>query len=414
MTSNPADKIERLRERIQAGEAISDDDQAALLAFSDQLRLLSSRYSDHRHEHLLRRCTIMAEEVGGLAEALEEREATEKLVRWIHRTYDNEETNRDYRGSLRIFGKHATDGDEIPDSIEWVPGSTSRNYKPQPDPGDMLLWEEDVVPMIEAARWARDRAMIAVAWDSGVRSGEFRDLTLGDVSDHDRGLRITVDGKTGQRSVPLIPSVPYLNRWLDEHPGKGDTSAPLWSKLHSAEPITYNMFRSVLEGAAEDAGVDKPVTLTNFRKSSASHLASRGVNQAVLEEHHGWRRGSDVASRYVSVFADASDREIARAHGLDVEDDEPDPLAPIPCPRCSEPTPRDRDTCMHCGQTLDVEVHQLVEVLTEKIDERLVASDDPDERETYVQMRHDLERNPSEVETESLHDLVSRLDSRKT
>jgi len=55
------------------------------------------------------------------------------------------------------------------------------------------------------------------------------------------------------------------------------------------------MFTKTLEGAAEDAGVDKPVTFTNFRKSSASYLASQGMNQAHIEDHHGWVRGSDVA-----------------------------------------------------------------------------------------------------------------------
>ena len=62
------------------------------------------------------------------------------------------------------------------------------------------------------------------------------------------------------------------------------------------------MFTKTLEGAAEDAGVDRPVTFTSFRKSSASYLALQGMNQAHIEDHHGWVRGSDVASRYVSVF----------------------------------------------------------------------------------------------------------------
>ncbi|MDL5361310.1 site-specific integrase [Halalkalicoccus sp. NIPERK01] len=360
MTENPGQRIDALRERIQAGEEISSADQETLLAFSDRLRLLSSRYSDHRHEHLLRRCVRMAEEVGGLADALEERSAAEELVKWIHREYDNEETNRDYRGSLRVFGKRSGEDDELPESIEWIPGSTSRNYKPKPKPGEMLHWDEDVFPMIDACRYARDEAMVAVAWDAGARSGEFRDLQLRDVSDHPNGLRITVDGKTGQRTITLIPSVPYLQRWLAEHPAD-DPSAPLWSKLHSPEDLSYQAVRKTLNEAAERAGVHKPVTLTNFRKSSASYLASQGLNQAVLEEHHGWSRGSRVASRYVSVFADASDREIARAHGLDVEKDEPDPTAPMTCPRCNRETPRENPACMWCGQSQSHEATQRIE-----------------------------------------------------
>jgi len=62
------------------------------------------------------------------------------------------------------------------------------------------------------------------------------------------------------------------------------------------------MFTKILEGAAEDAGVDKPVTFTNFRKSSASYLASQGMNQGHIEDHHGWVRGSDVADAVLTLI----------------------------------------------------------------------------------------------------------------
>jgi hypothetical protein len=39
----------------------------------------------------------MAEKVSGLAGAVEDRDAAEETVRWIDRTYDDVETNRDFR-----------------------------------------------------------------------------------------------------------------------------------------------------------------------------------------------------------------------------------------------------------------------------------------------------------------------------
>ncbi len=84
----------------------------------------------------------------------------------------------------------------------------------------------------------------------------------------------------------------------------------------------------ILKKHARKAGVNHcDVTFTRMRKSSASYLASDGVNQAHIEDHHGWDRGSDVASRYVAVFGDANDRAIAQAHGVDVEEDESEPIA---------------------------------------------------------------------------------------
>ncbi|MCU4743429.1 tyrosine-type recombinase/integrase [Natronoglomus mannanivorans] len=392
----PAGNIDTLRDRIESSEEISSDDRDVLIEFSDELFLRSVDYSDHRHEKLLRHCTRMAEQVGDLASALEERDDAEGLVRWINRTYDNEETNRDYRVALRIFGKHVTEGDEPPESLSWISGQTSRSYNPKPDPRDMLHWEDHILPMIESCHNNRDKAMIAVAWDSGARSGEFRELRIGDVTDHDHGLQITVDGKTGQRTVTLIPSVPYLNRWLQDHPG-GAGDDPLWSKLHEVDSLSFRMFKKALEAAADRADVDRPVTLTNFRKSSASHLASQGMNQAHIEEHHGWTRGSKVAARYVSVFGGAADNELAKIHGIDVSEDEPDPIAPVPCPRCDRDTPRDEEFCVWCGQAIEPGAVEQLKTDQRKVQRIIlgIAKDDPslledvEEREKIISVIED-------------------------
>jgi hypothetical protein len=381
--ANPTRSITTLRERIETSDDISTADRDRLLAFSDRLALLKSQYSDHRHVKLLSHCTQIAIHVGGLADALTDRTAAEGIVRWIHRTYDNEETNRDYRVALRMFAKHVTDGKNIPPSVEWVSGTTPSNYDPTPNPAEMLHWDEHVTPMIDACRNSRDRALIAVAWDAGARSGELRSPTVGDVTAHKHGLRITVDGKMGQRSVTLIPSVPYLRKWLDDHPSGCDTD-PLWTKLHDPDGVSYEMVIQILNQAADWAGVDRPVTPTNFRKSAASYLASQGLSQAHIEEHHGWTRGSKVAARYISVFGDATDAELARIYGRDraanKAEANDDPIGPIVCPRCQRETPREKEFCVWCDQVLEPETASQL-----KEDERSVqreifhfAKDNPD------------------------------------
>lgn len=94
--------------------------------------------------------------------------------------------------------------------------------------------------MIEAATNYRDKAAIAVVWDSGGRSEEFCDLRLGDVSDHKHGLKISIDGKQGQRSVLLTPGVPYLRQWLNAHPASDNPTTPPWCK-----PSRGSMWRSL-------------------------------------------------------------------------------------------------------------------------------------------------------------------------
>ncbi|MDS0243042.1 MULTISPECIES: tyrosine-type recombinase/integrase [unclassified Haloferax] len=345
-------KVESLRERIQDSNEISEEDREALLQFSDTIYLLKSEYTDYRHDKLLRHCTRIAEQVGGLADSLEDRGATEDIVRWINQTYTNEYTNHDYRTALRVFGRRVSEDSEIPDSIEWVPSGTSSSHDPVPNPSEMLKWEEDVLPMIEETRNARDAALIAVAFDAGARSGELQDLTVGDVTDAKNGLRIFVDGKMGQRSVLLIPSVPYLQRWLSDHPGSDDGDAPLWSKLSKSEELTYRRFRSIFDDVARRAGVTKPVTPTNFRKSNASWLAEKGMNQAYIEDRQGRKRGSDATAHYVARFGGEAEDEYARMQGVEVDEEEPEPIGPVECPRCGRDTPRHEPACVWCNQAI--------------------------------------------------------------
>lgn len=352
---DPERELEGVREQLENGDrGGSEEDREALLAFDKQMRLRRSEVGAHRALKLLRHTTRMSEEVGGLARALDDKEAAEEIVAWIHSTYDNPETNRDYRVALRMFGKRLGDDGEAPPSIDWIPGGTPNDHDPSPNPSEMLEWDADVKPMIDACRNSRDKALIAVAFDTGLRAGELEALTLGQVTDGDHGLRLMVDGKTGQRSVPLIPSTPHLNRWLADHPGSGDPDEPVWCKLDEPEKVSYRMLLKAFKEAAERAGVDKPVTPTNFRKSNATLLARRGMNAAKIEELQGRSRGSKEVARYVATFGEESvERAKAKLYGLEVEEpDRPEQRVPVTCPRCRRETPQDEDFCMWCRQAL--------------------------------------------------------------
>lgn len=363
------ERIRVLKERIRAGgganfydneqyadDTISDDDAGTLLTVSDQFDLHD--YSDNRHEKLLRHLVRVAENVGGVTDALEEREAAEELVRWINREYDNPRTKCDYRLAIRAMGKHAlrrgTQGDP-PESIEWMSANTPRNYNPKPSRADMLEWEEDVLPLInDGTNPARNKALFAVQFEGGFRPHcELYEMKVGDVKDTSYGVEIEVDGKTGQRSVTMILALPYLNRWLgDHHPCPGDDDVYLWVKS-DGERMSYTTFQRYFKRAADRIDLEKPVTPKNFRKSNATWLAKLGKNESFIEDRQGRQRGSDAISHYVAMYGEDRAREYASMHGQDVETEDPEDYTPITCPRCRRQTPHDKDVCMWCNQALD-------------------------------------------------------------
>lgn len=283
-----------------------------------------------------------------------------------------------------MLGGHVTDGDyseEKPSSVEWISAELPSDYDPKPDPTKMWQWDDHILPTLDHAANARNKAAVAVCWDAGPRSGEFQALTVGDVADHKYGMEISVDGKRGRRLVTLVPSVPYLRRWLEVHPRGDDPNAPLWGKLSDGTEMSYNaklkMLRDPADKAVRNDELQKPskMTFTRLRKSSASYLARNNVSQRHLERHHGWEQNSEQAARYISTFAEDAAREVARAHGVDVSEGEIDPVEPVDCPRCQRETPRDEAQCMWCGQVLSKKGVGKVEARRDRLFESALEAD---------------------------------------
>jgi hypothetical protein len=366
------DQIEHLQERIKKRSSLSDeepDDEDApsisendaekLLEFSRQLDLLSSKYGDYRHLKLLRHCVIMAEQVGGLADALESRDAAEEVVVWINRERGvpefSEETNQDYRVAIRIFGKRTLKMDEVPQSLAWVPTGTSNNYDPSPSRSDMLDWEEAKQMADKGTTNKRDKALITVAHELGPRGEEMHDVRMGQVNDADHGIQISLDGKQGEHSVTLINSVPHLQQWLSEHPAPDDDEAYLWCNLDDAyDNASYQTFLGRFKEAGRRAEIDKPVTPTNFRKSNTYWLAKQGANESFINGRQGRTATSDHARRYIAKFGPENENnQYAELQGLDVQTEKTEDRTPLTCPRCDKQTPRDEPFCVWCHQAME-------------------------------------------------------------
>lgn len=286
-----------------------------------------------------------------LTDAVENRSAAEGVVRWIHRTYENEHTNQDYRTCLRTVGRFADGGDEVPDALAWIPTGTSNDFDPVPSERD-LVTEDEMRALIGACRNPRDAGLIAVQSEAGLRGGELYNLEVGDVFDAEHTTGLHVDGKEGERSVHLRISLPHLQRWLDAHPAREDDDAPLWSKLSSAERPSYTTFLNYFRIAAGRADVSKDVTPTNLRKPNTRWLVLQEFETPRIEDRQGRKRGSDHTQRYLAAFGSESN-EVAylSALGEDIGEDAPDQAGlPVDCPRCGRETPRDRALFSKGGQ----------------------------------------------------------------
>lgn len=313
------------------------------------------------------------------------------LIVWVHDQDYTEETVDTYKTVIKSFWSWLKDAgrDESPVEVRWIQlsnGSGNGDTLPKD-----LLTKEDVENQANAAKNPRDKAFIYLLYESGARIGELIDLTVGDIEDRKHGKKITIDGKTGARRLPLVESVPHLNNWLNKHPNP-EKDAPLWCKIQQGsgdDQLGYRYIREkILKKNMDRADIEKPSNPHHYRHSRASFLANE-MTEAQLCEWFGWVQGSDVPSKYVHLSGRDIDNAYDQLHGLYEPDEEEQTPDVVKCPRCQELNEPNAAFCMRCGFALD---QKTAAELEDKVDE--------DMKEDYKQM------DPGDVESADLIDAL--------
>lgn len=280
-------------------------------------------------------------------------------------------TKLDFKASVKRFYKWLEGGEEYPESVRWIRTGARKNNDTLPED---LLTEDEVKKIIGACRNPRDRAIVAVLWESGCRIGELLNLRIRHVSFEENLTRINVHGKTGARRVPLIDSTPYLAEWLENHPMRDRRGAPLWVGIGTVgrdRRLEYAALRKMLQNVARKAKIGKKVNPHNFRHSRATMLANH-LTEAQMNQYFGWVTGSDMPSTYVHLSGRDVDDAILKMRGLSKpkEEEMQSSLAPKKCPRCNLTNKGTGRFCIRCGAVLDVHTAMALQDEIESLDEK--------------------------------------------
>ena len=286
-----------------------------------------------------------------------------RVVAIINTSPFTEWTKYDYKRSVKKFFRWLGKEKEV----SWLKCNGIKNRKLPEE----ILSEEDIEKLIGSATSIRDKALIAVLYESGCRVGEFLSMRIKNVSFDRYGAVIVVHGKTGCRRIRLVSSSPYLAEWMNMHPFRDNPEAWLWISLHNFKRLAYNSLRTILRTVAKKAGVKKKVNPHAFRHARATHLANF-LTEAQLKEYFGWVQDSDMASVYVHLSGRDVDRAILKLYGIETEESKNggELLKPRKCLRCGEINPATNKVCRRCFFPLDggAEVILEKEVKRELID----------------------------------------------
>lgn len=294
----------------------------------------------------------------------------ERVAARIHESRYTANTKSDYKRCLKMFYRWWEDEDprlwngdqagrlEAQRMYKYLRDHIKTTAPPKEiDPGSILR-EEDVRRLIEkGCRLEHERAFIRLLHETGCRVGELLGIRLKDLRHGDPLWTVRVTGKTGERTIPIRDSIPYLAVWLDRHPNKENQDAYLWLSMNNrfyGKPLRYDGARRLLDRVFRRAGVKKPSNPHFFRHSRATLDAPR-YSEAILCKLRGWTIGSQMARRYTHMSGKDVEDAVLRAKGLQAPEAQENPSEPQKC-LCgvlNEPTAR---YCLACGRPLSVGV----------------------------------------------------------
>lgn len=262
------------------------------------------------------------------------------------------ETKNNIRVVIKSFYKHYL-GEDLyyPKQIAWIK-TTMRKKTVLPKD---ILNEAEVLRMVSSASTIRDKALIALLYDAGIRVGELVGMRIKDVDLNSELAHINVDGKTGQRRIPILFSAPYLAAYIETLKDKKQdnylwTGVGMWSNVN--HKIEESGVRKILRISAKKAGIEKRIYPHLFRHSRATYYANRLTEQQ-LKMFFGWTGDSKMVNTYVHMSGRDIDDAVLMASGKKPREAEAPMLTEKICPRCRFANGMDFLHCQQCGAPLD-------------------------------------------------------------
>jgi site-specific recombinase XerD len=136
----------------------------------------------------------------------------------------------------------------------------------------------------KSATGIRNRAMLTLAYRSGLRISELLALRPADVNFDQHSLRL-LDTKTGKPQTRGFHSSAddALSQWMEHRKGLGFGNGPLFCTLHGG-PVSDVYVRNMVKRLAVQAGIEKRVHPHGLRHTFAAELDAAGTPITVISK----------------------------------------------------------------------------------------------------------------------------------
>jgi integrase/recombinase XerD len=236
-----------------------------------------------------------------------------------------------------------------------------------------ILTEEDVEKLLGACTNQRDKTIIALLWDSGMRIGELLNIRLKDITlSGTTESRVVITGKTGTRTTPLSVSIPYLATYINQVRANSDKEEPLFMMLEKKKPLDYDSIRKVLNDARERTDITKRIHAHLFRYSRCVYLHKNGMPAVALEKMFGWTN-LNMVQHYAKLSSADVDEAFYRAIGIEIGHGTGKPKLQIRiCLECHKDNEATAKLCVYCGSDLSKQIDEFREMKKELADTKII------------------------------------------
>jgi integrase len=224
---------------------------------------------------------------------------------------------------------------------------------------DKVVTPTEFQALMNATNNIRLKALMAITYESGCRKGEIHSIRLKDVSMNQDHWTLTVEGKTGTRTVPIIKSIPYLRAWLQIHPDRGNENQWLFvrsnnGRLKKLSPMGFN---NSLRYLCEKVGM-RHIYPHMLRHTRMTELAEHGLGEFQLKSMAGWTADSKMAAKYVHLSGRGHVNAVLETEGVDTGNGsngfESKPILVLSnCPNCDRAIDPEMIQCPYCSFILD-------------------------------------------------------------
>ena len=357
-----AKKLQYETDRIN--REVDAPNRSYLLGFRDNLELTDrkERTQERRLMELRTICKL------GICKDLKKinKEQVEEVVRQINKLkvsntgkdvadYSKSRTKRTFKSFIIWL----TGSDK---HVSWIKTSSKGSNKLPEE----LLTEEDVGILLNATTNQRDKTILALLWDAGMRAGELENLKLSSFMLSGATNYVIVNGKTGVRRTPLSVSVPYISAYINQYRKNAMADEPFFMSLNNKVPLEYDALRKMLEDVKKRANrngtvISKRIHSHLFRYSRCVYLHKNGMPAKAIELFFGWS-SLKMVDHYSKLSGADVDSAFYRALGMKemVEPQTPKLIIKM-CLRCHSKNETTSRNCSNCGFDLDKTVFEQLE-----------------------------------------------------